>query len=119
MISQISGDSIFSAACVVVIGVIGWAVRQSIGRITDSVIVVDRRVTELSDRFDAEVDEVCGDLQDHKVRCHADSNAVIASRVSTAEKEIASLRKFAHWTANCLQVLFQKTPGAAVPPRND
>lgn len=117
--TPVSGDSLVSAACVVVVGVIGWAVRASIGRITDSVNVVDRRVSDLSLRLDSEVDEVCGDLQDHKVRCHADSNAVIASKVRTSEKEIESLRKFAHWTANCLQVLFQKTPGAHIPPRND
>lgn len=114
-----TGDSVLSIACVVAVALIGFSVTQAIGRLVDRINAINVRVGDLALRVDGDIDEVYGDLQDHKTRCHVDTNAVLTKQVQTNEKEIASLRRYTHWIGNCLQVLFQKVPGAEIPPRND
>lgn len=111
--------TLVSIGAVVFMSLVGFGVIQAIGRLVDKVNVVDARVSELKIDLQDQIDEVCGDVQDHKIRCHVDSNAVITTRLATHDSEISRMRRWSHWIDNCVHVLFQKVPSAHIPPRVD
>lgn len=122
---QVSGDVIVSTVAVAVMGLIAYSVRtfttsvkDSIAALRDQIAAMIATITELKRDTESDIDEVAGELKDHKVRCHATSNAVLEAQVTVMEKEITSLRKFCHWVSVCLTFLFTKA-NHDLPPRQD
>src|SRR5687767_8150685 len=87
-------DILIPLASAVVLGIVGYAVNRAInetlGRIHDHIVSVDRRLTT------------------HINSCEKVDKTELKTRLEDAEEEISMARRFNHWASNALATIAVK-----------
>lgn len=81
-----------------IMGLLSWALTQTIGRLNDNLTASISRVTDRVKSTQAE-------LTEHKDECDKIDKAVLANDIATLKSEVSASRRFAHWVGDCLGLI--------------